>query len=112
MTSAREDVQRTLSLIETIKLPHPSGRLLSSFVTEAVDPALAARYVRDRLSAGDAHSTVSDWTYIVESSMYVPSSKPLHHSECSEFRKTVILRRHQMPSPDVPSSDEMGASAV
>ena len=95
MAFTHEDVQGTLSLIETMRLPHPSGRLLSSFVTEAVDPALAACYVRDRLSAGDAYSMVSDWTYIIESRMS-SSLKPLYPSKRFEFQKNGL----PLPPPD------------
>jgi hypothetical protein len=67
MDPNREEVDRTLSLIESLDLPHPSGALLSAFVREALHPVLAARYVNDRLSVGDACSLVSDWIYIVDS---------------------------------------------
>ncbi|KAK3294461.1 kinase-like domain-containing protein [Chaetomium fimeti] len=67
MDPNREEVQQTLSLIGELDLPHPSGSLLSFFVTEALHPVLAADYVNDRLSAGEARSLVADWIYIVES---------------------------------------------
>ena len=59
-------VHIALALIENAQLPHPSSALLSSFVTEALNPAAAANYVRDRLSVGEIASVVSDWQYIVE----------------------------------------------
>jgi hypothetical protein len=34
----REEVNKTLSLIESLDLPHPSGAVLSSFVREAFIP--------------------------------------------------------------------------
>lgn len=68
MASTHGEVRSILSVIENIRLPHPSGPLLSSFVTEALNPVLAARYVKERLSAEEAPSLVSDWTYIVECS--------------------------------------------
>ncbi|KAK3942859.1 kinase-like domain-containing protein [Diplogelasinospora grovesii] len=64
---AQEEIIRALSRIESSELPYPSDELLKAFVTEAVQPALAARYVIDRLSTSDAQSLVSDWVYIVES---------------------------------------------
>ncbi|KAK4150826.1 kinase-like domain-containing protein [Chaetomidium leptoderma] len=67
MDPNRQEVDGTLPLIATLDLPHPSGALLSSFVTDALHPLVAARYVSDRLSAGEARSLVSDWIYIVES---------------------------------------------
>ncbi|OSD00327.1 hypothetical protein PYCCODRAFT_1393643 [Trametes coccinea BRFM310] len=60
-----EDVTSVLSLIEETDLRHPSEPLLRCFVTDAVDPIAAARYVRGRLSAGEGPSLVSDWTYII-----------------------------------------------
>ena len=68
MDPNRQQVDKTLSLIAALDLPHPSGALLKSFVTEALHPVVAARYVEHRLSAGDAQSLVSNWIYIVESS--------------------------------------------
>lgn len=68
MEPRRGEVESTLLLIDNARFPHPSGALLSSFVTDALNPALAARYVNDRLRLEDAHSLVSDWVYIVESS--------------------------------------------
>ncbi|KAH6856237.1 kinase-like domain-containing protein [Chaetomium sp. MPI-CAGE-AT-0009] len=67
MDPNREEVEQTLSVIEELGLPHPSGPLLSFFVTKALHPVLAARYVNERLSAGGARSLVADWIYIVES---------------------------------------------
>lgn len=68
MDPTHSEVNKTLSLIETLDLPHPSGALLSSFVTNAIHPVVAARHVNARLSAGEARSLVSDWIYVVESS--------------------------------------------
>lgn len=65
-----ESVADALSLLETIKEPHPSGALLATFVTEALNPPAAARFLRAGLLAGDAQPLVSTWTYIVESSMH------------------------------------------
>jgi hypothetical protein len=69
-----EEIDETLSLIESLDLPHPSGALLSSFVREALHPILAARYVNAMLSAGEARSLVSDWIYIVESGEFLCST--------------------------------------
>jgi hypothetical protein len=71
MDANRREVDQALSLIETIDLPHPSGELLSSFVKQALHPVLAARYVSDRLSAGEARSLASNWIYIVQSSEFL-----------------------------------------
>lgn len=74
MDPDREEVQQTLSLIEDLDLPHPTGPLLSLFVTEALHPNLAARYVNHRLSTGKARSLVADWIYIIESGEYLSPS--------------------------------------
>ncbi|KAI0840596.1 hypothetical protein F5Y06DRAFT_243785 [Hypoxylon sp. FL0890] len=67
MATANEEVRNTLSLIENTRLPHPSGPLLESYVSDAVNPVLAARYVKHRLQLGEASSLVADWSYIIES---------------------------------------------
>ncbi|KAI1375836.1 hypothetical protein F4677DRAFT_460122 [Hypoxylon crocopeplum] len=67
MATTDGEVKSTLSLIESTKLPHPSGPLLESFVTEALNPVSAARYVKHRLLLGEASSLVADWSCIVES---------------------------------------------
>ncbi|ROW01994.1 hypothetical protein VMCG_05522 [Cytospora schulzeri] len=74
MNSIYPEVNEALSIIESTELSHPSGALLSSFITEALDPASAAEFVLARCPAGyndddkRAHllSLVDDWTYIVE----------------------------------------------
>lgn len=74
MDSLHPEVNEAVSLIDSIELPHPSGALLSSFITEALDPRTAAKFVlascRDGHSddtRADLLSLVDDWTYIVES---------------------------------------------
>ncbi|KAI5854495.1 hypothetical protein GGS23DRAFT_590615 [Durotheca rogersii] len=71
-SNSQGGVQEALVLIENAGLSHPSGPLLSSFVTEALSPRLAAQHVLwtcqtspDR--EADLLSLVSDWAYIVES---------------------------------------------
>lgn len=82
MDSVKTEVNEAVSIIECIELPHPSGALLSCFVTEALDPRAAAKFVLARCRdghSGDSHSDdgrahllslVDDWTYIVESSEF------------------------------------------
>jgi len=72
MSSPQDEVRITLSLIEDARLPHPSGALLSSFVKEALNPLVAARYVQDVIQAGKISSLVSRWVYIVEASECIP----------------------------------------
>lgn len=67
------EVERATSLIENADLPHPSGELLLSFVTEAINPSSAAAFVLQECHASSAHDNraelldlVKDWTYIVE----------------------------------------------
>ncbi|KAI1460436.1 hypothetical protein F4805DRAFT_417523 [Annulohypoxylon moriforme] len=67
MATRNHEVEDTLSLIENTKLPHPSGPLLESYVSEALNSLTAARYVKNRLLAGEASSLVDDWSYIIES---------------------------------------------
>ena len=64
-----DDVRSVLSRVENARLPHPCVPLLSAFITEALSPTAAARYVSEALSAGDVDSLLSDWVYIIESSM-------------------------------------------
>ncbi|TVY35184.1 hypothetical protein LOCC1_G008040 [Lachnellula occidentalis] len=66
-----DDVKEALSLIESARLPHPSGLLLSSFVTESLNPRLAAQYVLKACRSGRSQQTellsiVSDWSYLIE----------------------------------------------
>ncbi|OTA98636.1 hypothetical protein M426DRAFT_17234 [Hypoxylon sp. CI-4A] len=67
MAASLEEVKSVLSLIESMKLPHPSGPLLECFVSSALNPIQAARYVKHRLSLGEASSLVDDWSYIIDS---------------------------------------------
>ncbi|XXG99277.1 hypothetical protein Hte_005614 [Hypoxylon texense] len=67
MDAIKDEVRNALLLIENINLPHPSGSLLESFINEALNPVLAARYVKHRLLLGEASSLVADWCYIIES---------------------------------------------
>lgn len=73
MDSLCPKVNEISSLIESTKLPHPSGALLSSFVTEALNPRLAAEFVLARCQAGHGNerrtqllSLVDNWIYIVQ----------------------------------------------
>ncbi|KAI2776590.1 hypothetical protein F4815DRAFT_483981 [Daldinia loculata] len=84
-----EEVKSALSLIESTKLPHPSGPLLESYVSSALYPVLAARYVKKRLELGEASSLVDDWLYIVESVTKNGSAPP----RPSVAEKHAITRR-------------------
>ncbi|KAK3989017.1 hypothetical protein QBC44DRAFT_396900 [Cladorrhinum sp. PSN332] len=76
MDTTRDEVQDVLSLIEDEGLPYPSSPLLASFVTEALNPVLAARYVKGRLLHGEGSSLVANWSYIIESITENASSPP------------------------------------
>ncbi|KAI0161246.1 hypothetical protein GGR57DRAFT_351955 [Xylariaceae sp. FL1272] len=57
----------TLSALDEIELPHPSGSLLAAFITESMDPIRAAIYVSQRITTlEDARSLLSDWIYIIQ----------------------------------------------
>lgn len=73
MGTTGDEVQNTLSLIESAGLPYPSGPLLKSFVTEALNPVVAARFVHERLLLGEGSLLARDWSYIVESCKFTPS---------------------------------------
>jgi hypothetical protein len=66
MAAAHEEVHAALEAISAARLPHPSGPLLESFVNNALQPQLAARYARRAIDSGDGSLLASDWTYIVE----------------------------------------------
>jgi hypothetical protein len=77
MDTTGDEVQNALSLIEDAGLPHPSGPLLASFITEALSPPLAARYVKRRSMQGQGPSLVANWSYIIESSKLIFALDPL-----------------------------------
>lgn len=54
------EVRDSLLLIAHARLHHPYGALLSSFVTDALNPILAARYVNNRLQEDDGESLALD----------------------------------------------------
>ncbi|KAF9767113.1 hypothetical protein IL306_000378 [Fusarium sp. DS 682] len=71
-STADPKCHQALSLIEDEELPHPLGKLLKSFIVEALYPALAAAHVLNACEANNDRKTVllelvADWTYIVES---------------------------------------------
>lgn len=68
MDPTGDDVKATLSLIEEAGLQHPFGPLLASFVTDALTPSAAARYVKGKLLRREGLSLVENWSYIVNSS--------------------------------------------
>jgi hypothetical protein len=74
----RSEIAAVLSDIHALDLPYPSGSILSAFISEALEPLDAARYVTERLSTDDPQTIVSDWTYIVRCSKLVLST--LHDS--------------------------------
>lgn len=70
-----EEVDSALSLIEDAKLSYPLGPLLESFILEALNPRLPARYILERCRLDDDHHVnlleiVSNWKYIVGSSEF------------------------------------------
>lgn len=90
MNSDDPAMKETWSSIEQSNLPHPLGPLLESHVKEALDQALAARYVRSRLLAGDGHAVASDWIYIIQCGTHHRSSPP-HADECNSNKQQASL---------------------
>jgi hypothetical protein len=79
-----KDVNEALSLIEGTKLPHPSGKLLSSFIIEALNPRLTAQYIlqacpSDGTQEADILSIASDG--VISLSQVCHPSPVLSHSE-------------------------------
>ncbi|KAH7195958.1 hypothetical protein DER44DRAFT_814612 [Fusarium oxysporum] len=78
-----ETVDKALSLIRDEPcLPHPLGKPLSSFITQAVDPPLAAAHVLSYCHSGqhreaELRALVSDWTFIIESRPKLKFSKEM-----------------------------------
>jgi hypothetical protein len=65
MPLAQDEVDVALQRIKSAGFPCPSEPLLSSFVNNALNPQLAARYVNKALAGSEAELLVSDWTYII-----------------------------------------------
>lgn len=103
MAAPNDLVRSTLSLIESTGLPYPLGPLLQLFISEALDPALAAQYMKDRLQRGEASSLVDDWSYIIESSKFIPSV-------CSATGLTAIVTKNGRAPPE-PNDTEKHAIA-
>ncbi|KAF5577501.1 kinase [Fusarium pseudoanthophilum] len=64
--------QEAFSIIENEDLPHPLGKLLTTFISNALNPSLAATHVLNHCRPGqerkiDLYALISDWTFIVES---------------------------------------------
>ncbi|KAK4222193.1 hypothetical protein QBC38DRAFT_490472 [Podospora fimiseda] len=84
-----DEVHKVLDLIESQGLPYPSGQLLGAFVTEALNPIIAAHYVKSRLQLGQASSLVANWSYIIESITQKGSPPP---KPDDATRKDIIKR--------------------
>lgn len=109
MDSNRQELERTLSRIENIGLPHPSSAILSSFVSDALNPISAARYVNARLSIHPASSLVSDWTYIVRCRAFRPQRLLFLQLIPRQLSgQTAGVRPRQTPPLSVLLPDEMG----
>lgn len=97
--------EEAFSLIRSQNLPHPLGKLLSSFIANALNPALAAAHVFSHCRPGqhrkaDLHALISDWEFVLESSEFAwmsmqhPGSD--HHSH--KIRDYTTCPRQQNPS--------------
>lgn len=90
MKDTGDPVRDALDRIEALNLPHPTGPLLSAFVTQALNPLAAADYVEKRLDATDADTIINDWTFIVESGKLEPSVAGITY-QYPQVTKTSIL---------------------
>jgi hypothetical protein len=110
MVNPQEEIMRTLSLIEGAKLPNQAGPLLRSFIEGAMTPVAAALYVREGIQAGNVHSLVSNWIFIVESGERILEGYPALVSLTStQLPNMVMLRRHRAPPlKEVSSSGMLG----
>jgi hypothetical protein len=107
------DVMTALSLIEGVRLPHPYGPLLSAFIEEALNPVAAARYVRNIIGAGEIHSLLSDWTYVIESSNHPPHFPGVQPAdETSKSQTALVLHHRRMPLLGGLSVSATGAGAA
>ncbi|WKT50819.1 hypothetical protein QSH57_015789 [Fusarium oxysporum f. sp. vasinfectum] len=92
---SEETVDKALSLIRDDPcLPHPLGKLLSSFITQAVDPPLVVAHVlsychSDQHREAELRALVSEWTFIIESITKYGTTPPAPDSRA----QTQILKR-------------------
>jgi hypothetical protein len=102
-TSTQDNVKEALLLIESIKLPHPYGALLHSFILNAVNPLLAAQYVLDACQhphedaidrQTEALHLVIRWTKIVES-----STRPQYRYFVNLKLIKIIVSKYGCPPP-------------
>ncbi|KAF5592908.1 kinase [Fusarium pseudocircinatum] len=88
------ECQEAFSVIENEDLPHPLDKLLSAFVANALNPALAATHLLNHRRPGqqrkaDLYALISDWKFIVESMTKYGSTPPAPDSRT----KAQILKR-------------------
>lgn len=115
-----EEVDSALKLIINARLPHPLYPLLASFILEALNPRLPARYVLGRCRAGenlqkDLLGIVEDWRFIVESRMFHPCCVPVSGTNpLSTFEySSIVLPLHLlMPKHNRPSGSAMAICAA
>ncbi|KAF5643559.1 kinase [Fusarium tjaetaba] len=86
--------QEAFSAIENEDLPHPLGKLLTTFIANALNPSLAATHVLNHCRPGqerkiDLYALISDWTFIVESITKYGTTSPAPDSRT----KAQILKR-------------------
>ncbi|KAG9496254.1 hypothetical protein J7337_012838 [Fusarium musae] len=92
---SEETVDKALCLIQDEPcLPHPLGKLLSSFITQALHPPVAAAHVLSYCHPGqhreaELRALVSDWTFIIESITKYGTTPPAPDSRT----KAQILKR-------------------
>jgi len=75
-TSPRQlQIDETLKTVRETGLRYPAGRLACVFILCAVRPLVAARFVPEKIEAGQLYQVVADWLYIIACSKSL-----LHHN--------------------------------
>lgn len=100
MKETGDPVKLALDRIEALDLPHPTGPLLSAFVTQALNPLVAADYMEKRLDATDVDTIIADWTFVVESGKLKPSLAGITYQH-RQVTETSIL-----PQPPVTANEQ------
>lgn len=116
-STADPKCQEAFSIIENENLPHPLGKLLASFIANALYTALATAHVLNHCPPGqrrktDLHVLISDWTFIVESSKSAWSPMQQPGSDHFEPQNTAQIHQPQTAGPKLKLPEEMETDAA